>query len=88
MRTLLMLESIFIAIEIKYGIDLQGVFLSDKRFTNCFLYCQNKDSFQFSPNTRTRETRDRAKIDRGNYIHRKMFYLVTRIINGQPIHIR
>ena len=45
------LRSIFIAIEIKYGIDLQGVFLSDKRFTNCFLYCQNKDNFQFLTGT-------------------------------------
>jgi hypothetical protein len=45
------LRSIFIAIEIKYGIDLQGTFLSDKRFTNCFLYCQNKDSFQFLTGT-------------------------------------
>jgi hypothetical protein len=45
------LQSIFIAIEIKYGIDFQGVFLSDKRFTDCFLYCQNKDNFQFLTGT-------------------------------------
>ena len=39
------------AIEIQYGIDFQGTFLSDKRFQNCFLFCQNKDDFQFFTST-------------------------------------
>lgn len=33
------------AIETKYGIDFQGNFLSDKRFTNCYLYLKNSDTF-------------------------------------------
>lgn len=37
---------IFNAIETKYGIDFQGLFLSDKRFTNCFLWLKNKNTFE------------------------------------------
>lgn len=33
------------AIETKYGIDFQGNFLTDKRFTNCYLYLKNTDTF-------------------------------------------
>jgi hypothetical protein len=39
------------AIEIQYGVDFQGTFLSDKRFQNCFLFCQNKEDFQFFTTT-------------------------------------
>jgi hypothetical protein len=42
---------IIAAIEIQYGVDFQGTFLSDKRFQNCFLFCQNKDDFQFFTST-------------------------------------
>jgi hypothetical protein len=42
---------IIAAIEIQYGVDFQGTFLSDKRFQNCFLFCQNKDDFQFFTTT-------------------------------------
>lgn len=35
------------AIETKYGIDFQGNFLTDKRFTNCYLYLRNSDTFSF-----------------------------------------
>ena len=42
---------IIAAIEIQYGVDFQGTFLSDKRFQNCFLFCQNKDEFQFFTTT-------------------------------------
>ena len=42
---------IFAAIEIQYGVDFQGTFLSDKRFQNCFLYCQNKEDFEFYTTT-------------------------------------
>lgn len=38
---------IFDAIEIKYSIDFQGLFLSNKRFTNCYLWLKNRDSFAF-----------------------------------------
>jgi hypothetical protein len=38
---------VFDAIETKYGIDFQGLFLSNKRFTNCYLWLKNKDSFDF-----------------------------------------
>ena len=43
--------SIIAAIEIQYGVDFQGTFLSDKRIRNCFLFCQNKDDFQFFTTT-------------------------------------
>ena len=42
---------IIAAIEIQYNVDFQGTFLSDKRFQNCFLFCQNKDDFQFFTTT-------------------------------------
>lgn len=38
---------IFDAIETKYGIDFQGLFLTNKRFTNCYLWLKNKDSYEF-----------------------------------------
>ena len=45
------LAAIFGAMQGKYGITLQGSFLTDKRFQNCFLYCQNKNEFQFLTTT-------------------------------------
>jgi hypothetical protein len=44
-------SGVFSAIEIQYGVDFQGTFLSDKRFQNCFLYCQNKNEFEFFTTT-------------------------------------
>lgn len=35
------ISKIIEAIETKYSIDFQGVFMTDKRFTNCFLLCKN-----------------------------------------------
>jgi hypothetical protein len=37
---------LFEAIETKYNIDFQGLFLTNKRFTNCFLECKNGDKPQ------------------------------------------
>jgi hypothetical protein len=37
-------SKIFEAIETKYDIDFQGVFLTDKRFTNLFLECKNSET--------------------------------------------
>lgn len=42
----LKISKIFEAIENKFSIDFQGLFLTDKRFTNCFLYCKNKETFE------------------------------------------
>jgi hypothetical protein len=42
----LKISKIFEAIENKFSIDFQGLFLTDKRFTNCFLYCKNKELFE------------------------------------------
>ena len=38
----LKVRSIFTAIENEYSVTFNGTFLSNKRFTNCFLFCQNK----------------------------------------------
>jgi hypothetical protein len=47
----LKISKIFEAIENKFSIDFQGLFLTDKRFTNCFLYCKNKELFEtWTPN--------------------------------------
>jgi hypothetical protein len=44
------IKRIFDAIEDKYGITWSGTFLSDKRFTDCFLYLKNKEKFEvYSP---------------------------------------
>ena len=45
------LAAIFGAMQGKYGVTFDGTFLTDKRFQNCFLYCQNKDDFQFFTTT-------------------------------------
>lgn len=45
------IAGIFAAIQIKYGVDFQGAFLSDKRFQNCFLWCKNKNEFTFLTST-------------------------------------
>lgn len=42
----LKISKIFEAIENKFSLDFQGLFLTDKRFTNCFLYCKNKELFE------------------------------------------
>ena len=34
---------IFDAIELMFGVNFSGIFLGNKKFTNCFLYCKNKD---------------------------------------------
>jgi len=34
---------IFDAIELMFGVNFSGIFLANKKFTNCFLYCKNKD---------------------------------------------
>ena len=34
---------IFGAIESMFGVNFSGIFLGNKKFTNCFLYCKNKD---------------------------------------------
>jgi hypothetical protein len=39
------ISKIFEAIETKYGIDFQGTFLSNKRFTNCYLWLKNKAQY-------------------------------------------
>lgn len=39
----LKIKKIFEAIETKYGVTFNGNFLSDKRFTDCFLYMKNKN---------------------------------------------
>jgi len=47
----LKISKIFEAIELRWSIDFQGLFLTDKRFTNCFLYCKNKELFEtWTPN--------------------------------------
>lgn len=40
-------KSIFEAIEDKYNVSFLGSFLTDKRFTELFLYCKNSDKFSF-----------------------------------------
>ena len=42
----LKISKIFEAIENKFSLDFQGLFLTDTRFTNCFLYCKNKELFE------------------------------------------
>ena len=46
------ISGILAAIEIQYNVDFQGTFLSDKRFQNCFLYCQNKNDFEYFTSTK------------------------------------
>ena len=41
------ISKIFEAVETKYGVDFQGTFLSNKRFTNCYLWLKNKPDFTF-----------------------------------------
>ena len=61
------------AIEIQYGVDFQGTFLSDKRFQNCFLFCQNKDDFQFFTTTQDVDLQQAVKMPT------QVFILITLI---------
>ena len=45
------LAAIFGAMQGKYGVTFEGTFLTDKKFQNCFLYCQNANDFQFFTTT-------------------------------------
>lgn len=42
---------IFEAIESKYSINFNGLFLSDERFTNLFLWCKNRESSEIQTDT-------------------------------------
>jgi hypothetical protein len=39
------------AMQGKYGVTFEGDFLTDKRFQNCFLYCQNANEFEYYTTT-------------------------------------
>lgn len=41
------ISRLFQAIEAKYDIDFQGLFLTDKRFTECYMHLKNKAEFKF-----------------------------------------
>lgn len=40
------IDSIFTAIENYFSIDFAGLFQANTRWTNCFLYCKNKETFE------------------------------------------
>lgn len=40
------IDSIFNAIENYFSIDFAGLFQANTRWTNCFLYCKNKETFE------------------------------------------
>ena len=44
------LAAIFGAIQGRYGVTLDGTFLTDKRFQNAYLYCKNSENFTFYTN--------------------------------------
>ena len=45
------IAALFGAIQGRYGITFAGTFLTDKRFQNCFLHCQNKNNFEYLTET-------------------------------------
>jgi len=45
------IAALFGAIQGRYGVTFEGTFLTDKRFQNCFLYCQNKNNFEYLTET-------------------------------------
>jgi len=44
----LRISAIFKEIEVKYGVVFKGTFLTDKRFTDMFLWFKNKSTFQYT----------------------------------------
>jgi hypothetical protein len=44
------IAAIFGAIQGRYGVTLEGTFLTDKRFQNAYLYCKNSEDFKFYTN--------------------------------------
>jgi hypothetical protein len=72
----LKISKIFEAIETKFSIDFQGLFLTDKRFTNCFLYCKNKESFEVLTVPKTIDI-----IDYENYLDQFLGYELMDIVN-------
>ena len=46
----LRIARLFDAIASTYGLTFQGAFLQDKRFTNCYMWLKNADTFEFSTN--------------------------------------
>ena len=47
------LAAIFGAIQGRYGVTLEGTFLTDKRFQNAYLYCKNAEDFTFLTGAKT-----------------------------------
>jgi hypothetical protein len=73
----LRISKIFDAIESKYGIQFTGSFLTDKRFTDVFLYLKNKDVFQFTTDTQIIDWHQITSNDTNEVV----FNLTTNTIN-------
>lgn len=73
----LRISKIFDAIESKYGIQFTGSFLTDKRFTDVFLYLKNKDVFQFTTDTQIIDWHQITSNDTSEVV----FNLTTNTIN-------
>jgi len=79
------ISGIFAAIQIQYNIDFEGTFLQDKRFQNCFLYCQNKDEFQFFTNTKEVNFTTGGEYTTNTQTYLDYFDLTENTLTIQPI---
>jgi hypothetical protein len=79
----LRINNIFQAIESKYNISIQGSFLYDKRWNDCYLYLKNRDVFEFYTDE---QILDITTDDSGFDSTANTLQVITGLINASEIH--
>ena len=82
------LAAIFGAMQGKYGVTFDGTFLTDKRFQNCFLYCQNANDFQFFTTTEDVDftTGGEDASNPSSAVYQDYFDLAEETLTIQPVN--
>ena len=82
------LAAIFGAMQGKYGVTFDGTFLTDKRFQNCFLYCQNANDFQFFTTTEDVDftTGGKDASNPSSAVYTDYFDLAEETLTIQPVN--
>jgi hypothetical protein len=82
------LAAIFGAMQGKYGVTFDGTFLTDKRFQNCFLYCQNANDFQFFTTTEELDftTGGEDASNPSSAVYQDYFDLAEETLTIQPVN--
>ena len=76
------------AMQGKYGVTFEGTFLTDKRFQNCFLHCQNSNDFEFYTTTEDVDftTGGESSFNPSSDLYTKYFSLADDTLTIVPVN--